>query len=357
MKLSVIIPVYNERPFISPRPGLGRFFGLVNPGLWRLIRIGRFDAVVNYTGYAYASSWLVIAAAKVNGTALLFGTDATTLRPRTGKPWKARLKRFVLPFIFRLADVVIVPSTATKQLMLSFGIPEERIVLTPFVVDNDWWLHQAQQIDRAAVRAQWGIPEDAPAVLFCAKLQPWKRPQDVLRAFAKADLPNAYLVFAGDGPLRTALEAEAKSFGIADCIRFLGFVNQSQLPAVYWAADLMVLSSEYEPFAVVVNEAMLCGCPVVLSSEIRGRLDIVHHDRTGFIYPCGDVDALARILRAILPDRERLRQMGEAARKRMETWSPKENVEAFIQAVERAVTCKGRRAESKERGTKRGRGL
>ncbi|MEZ8222138.1 Glycosyltransferase involved in cell wall biosynthesis [Candidatus Fervidibacteria bacterium JGI MDM2 JNZ-1-D12] len=339
------IPLLDGYPWVhvrncSPRPNLGRFFGLINPGLWRLIRIGRFDAVVNYTGYAYASSWLVIAAAKVNGTALLFGTDATTVRPRIGKPWKAWVKRLLLPLIFRLADVVIVPSTATKQLMLSFGIPEERIVLTPFVVDNDWWLRQAQQVDRAAVRAKWDIPEEAPVALFCAKLQPWKRPQDTLRAFAKADLPNAYLIFAGEGPLRTALEAEAKSLGIADRVRFLGFVNQSQLPAVYRAADLMVLSSEYEPFAVVVNEAMLCGCPVVVSDQVGARYDLVQVGQTGFIYPCGDVDALAAILREVLPDRERLKQMGEAARKRMETWSPRENVEALVQAVEKATALK-----------------
>ncbi|MEM2591482.1 MAG: glycosyltransferase family 4 protein [Thermofilaceae archaeon] len=339
------IPLLDGYPWVhvrncSPRPNLGRFFGLVNPGLWRLIRMGRFDAVVNYTGYAYASSWLVIAAAKVNGTALLFGMDATTFRSRTGKPWKARLKRFVLPFIFRLADVVIVSSTATKEFIHSFGIPEQRIVLTPCVVDNDWWLHQAEQIDRAAVRAKWGIPEEAPVALFCAKLQPWKRPQDTLRAFAKADLPNAYLVFAGEGPLRTALETEAKSLGIADRVRFLGFVNQSQLPAVYRAADLMVLSSEYETFGVVVNEAMLCGCPVVVSDQVGARYDLVQVGQTGFIYPCGDVDALAAILREVLPDRERLKQMGEAARKRMETWSPRENVEALVQAVEKAIVLK-----------------
>lgn len=63
---------------------------------------------------------------------------------------------------------------------------------------------------------------------------------------------------------------------------------------------------------------------------------------TGWVYPCGDVEALARLLREVLPDRERLKRMGEAARKRMETWSPRENVEAFVRAVEKAVALRSR---------------
>jgi glycosyltransferase involved in cell wall biosynthesis len=67
---------------------------------------------------------------------------------------------------------------------------------------------------------------------------------------------------------------------------------------------------------------------------------LVREGETGFVYPCGDIEALAQILREVLPDRERLRKMGEAARKRMETWSPREYIEAFVQAVEKAVQQK-----------------
>jgi glycosyltransferase involved in cell wall biosynthesis len=110
--------------------------------------------------------------------------------------------------------------------------------------------------------------------------------------------------------------------GVAHRVRFLGFVNQSRLPDVYRAADILVLPSEYEPFGVVVNEAMLCGRPVIVSDRVGAKYDLVREGETGFVYPCGDIEALAQILREVLPDRERLRKMGEAARKRMETWSP-----------------------------------
>lgn len=317
-------------------PRVGSFFGLLNLGIWRMIRRGSFDAIILLTGYACATFWVAIVAAKASGISVLFSTDATSLKPLDGKRWKLAVKRFLLPAIFRLADVVLIPSEAGRQFILSLGIPDSRIVLTPFVVDNTWWQQRASEVDRSAVRQRWGIPDDALVVLFCAKLQPWKRPDDVLRAFAKASVKGTYLVFAGDGALRASLEATAKVLGIAERTRFLGFVNQTGLPSVYKSADLFVLSSEHDRCPVVVCEAMLCGCPVVLSDEICGRFDLVKDGETGFIYRCGNIEALARILANALEDRSKLTELSRAAVMRMETWSPRESVDGIALAVESA---------------------
>ena len=317
-------------------PRTGSFFGLLNVGIWSKIRRGNFDAVVLLTGYVYATFWIAVVAAKMSGVPVLFGTDATSLRPRDGKRWKVLIKKRLLPAIFRLADIVIIPSEAGRQFILGMGISDSRVVLTPFVVDNDWWRQRASEVNRCEVRRAWGIPEDALVVLFCAKLQPWKRPDDVLHAFAKANVEGTYLVFAGDGSMRAALEASAKELGVAERTHFLGFLNQTGLPPVYRSADLLVMPSEYDPCPVVVCEAMLCGCPVVLSDEIRGRFDLVSEGRTGFIYPCGDVDALAETLGTALRDRTKLAELSRAAVARMQTWSPHEHVDALVLAAERA---------------------
>jgi len=341
IELAWDVPLLDGYPWVliqnrSLRPGLGRFWGLLNPGLWKLVRTGEFDAVVIFTGYLYATFWIGAAAAKLHRKALLFGSDAHELRSRGQQVWKARFKKWFWPRLFRLADIVIVPSSRSVQLMCSLGIPPERVVLTPYVVHNNWWLERAGEVDRAAVRREWSVPECAPTVLFCAKLQPWKRPQDLLRAFARANVPDAYLVYAGEGPMRPELQAEAATLGVAERVRFLGFANQSQLPAVYRASDLLVLPSEYEPFGVVVNEAMLCGCAVAVSDRVGAGHDLVRPGETGFIFPCGDTDALAQIFREALPARARLQQIGAAARRRLESWSPRENIEAMVQAIERA---------------------
>jgi glycosyltransferase involved in cell wall biosynthesis len=343
------IPLLDGYPWIClpnrwGKPKLGSFFGLFNPGIWKLISRGNFDAVVLYTGYIYATFWIAIAAAKTHNVPVLFGTDSTALKPRDGKRWKVAFKRFLLPAIFRLADVVVMPSEAGRQFMLGMGIAEARVSLTPFVVDNAWWEQRASEVDRGAVRQKWDIPEEAVVALFCAKLQPWKRPQDLLAAFAHVADRNVYLVLAGEGPLRPDLESEAHALGIAANVRFLGFVNQSGLPETYTGADILVLPSEYEPFGLVVNEAMLCRCPVIVSDRVGARFDLVKEGETGYVFPCGDIHSLASVLRLALNDRPRLRRMGEAARKRMASWSPADYVNALVESVS---TAAGVRNEAK----------
>ena len=318
--------------------GSESFLGLWNPGVWKTIRQGQFDAVLCYTGYRCATFWTAWLAAKISGTAFLFGTDAIALTPRDGQSWKVAPKKVLWPWLFRRADQVIVPSSGSRDLMLSLRVPSDRVTVTPYSVDNDWWMEQSAKVDRQAVRSSWGIREGDIVVLFCAKLQSWKRPLDPLRAFAKTALPNAYLVYAGEGPMRAELQAEANRLGIADRVRFLGFVNQTQLPAVYTAADVMVLSSEYEPFAVVVNEAICCGCPVIASDRVGAARDLVAPVATELVYPCGDLEALSGALRSALSDRERLASLAAAARERIRSWSPKENIDRTIEAIGAAVS-------------------
>jgi len=323
--------------------GSESFFGLFNPRLWRLIRSGNYDAVLCFTGYLRATFWIALAAAKLSKIAFLFGTDTTTLTPRDGRAWKTAIKKILWPRLFRLADQVIVPSSGSRDLMLSLGLPEDRVTLTPYSVDNGWWMQQASQADRSAVRNSWGAGPSTIIVLFCAKLQPWKRPADLLRAFARANLPDALLLFAGEGPLRSHLESEAAALGIASRVRFLGFVNQSRLPAVYASADLMVLPSEYEPFAVVVNEAMCCGCPVLASDCVGASRDLVAPVCPDFVFRCGDIDALAVLITKTAANPARLKELGRAARAHIQTWSPEHNIAATVEAIRIGVTHSGRR--------------
>jgi glycosyltransferase involved in cell wall biosynthesis len=318
----------------ATRPGLGRFFGLLNPGLWNLIRDGHFDAVL-LPGYFYASAWIAIGAAKWHGVPIVFVTDSHGLQNwGTRSEWKIRVKKVIVPRIFSLAQAIVVSSSGGVEYLKSLGLPRESIVLAPTAVDNAWWLKQAAGVDRGSVRAGWRIPEGALVVLYCGKLQPWKRPVDLLEAFARADVRDSYLVFAGDGPEKKQLELRATELRLADRVRFLGFVNQSQLPSVYCSADWFVLPSLFDAFGLVVNEAMLCGLPVIISDRVGARFDLVRPNENGYVFPAGDKEALAAILREALPDQVKREQMGKAARHRMETWSPREYADSVVRAVQ-----------------------
>jgi glycosyltransferase involved in cell wall biosynthesis len=320
-------------PNRSPVPGLGRFFGLFNPGVWGLIRKSQFNAAI-LPGYFYFTAWIAIAAAKWYGTPILFITDSHTLRSwRTQSPWKLRFKKWLVRRIFSLASAILVSSSGGVEYLKSLGFPSDRIFLVPTAVDNDWWTEQAAKVDRNAVRAAWKIPAEGTVALFCGKLQRWKGPMDLLEAFARANVPNSYLIFAGDGPERNCLERKATESGLADRVKFLGFVNQSQLPSTYCASDLFVLPSLFEPFGLVVNEAMLCGLPIAVSDRVGAKFDLVRQDENGYVFPVGDVEALTRILKEVLLDETKRARLGAAARQRMETWSPREYIDSVVRAV------------------------
>jgi glycosyltransferase involved in cell wall biosynthesis len=322
-----------------PNKGSGQesFWGLNNPGLSKLIRDGKFDAVLCFVGYVRASFWIAHRAAKASAAAFLFGTDAHSLAPRDGKAWKVAFKKAFWPFLFRQADQVIVPSTGTFEMIKSLGIPAAKITLTPYTVDNHWWKAQSALANREATRATLGASARQAIILFCAKLQPWKRPLDLLQAFAEAGPEESILVFAGEGPQRAQLEAEAVKRGIQHRVKFLGFLNQSQLPALYSAADVLVLPSVYEPFAVVVNEALCCACPVIVSDQVGAARDLVAPVNPQFIFPAGDVPALANVLRLAFSDREQLREAGRRGFDHVETHSPQRIIAATVEAISKAV--------------------
>jgi glycosyltransferase involved in cell wall biosynthesis len=334
-------------PNRSARPGNGRFWGLFNPGFWKLIRDGKFDAVF-VSGYSYASAWVAILAAKWYRVPILFTTEAHSLRSwAIQSKWKLHFKRFVVPRILSLCEILLAVSSGAADQSRALGFPGDRIVLSPYAVDNDWWIRQAALVDRDSVRRSWQVPASARVVLFCAKLQPWKAPLDALEAFVRANVPESNIVFAGEGPLRSSIEQRARELGVSTRVRFLGFVNQSQLPSVYCGADLLVLPSLYEPFGLVVNEAMLCGRPVAVSDRVGAKYDLVREKETGYVFPAGDVNALAAILREFFADHGERERMGRDARQRMATWSPREYVEGLVRAVElavrrRQIECAGR---------------
>src|SRR5260221_8816843 len=101
---------WKQFPNRSPRPGLGRFFGLLNPSLWNQIRSGNFDAIVIYTGYMYASFWIAVAPAKCKGISLLMSSYSTSLVARHGSMWQSWMKPFVFLRVYRTWDVFLASS-------------------------------------------------------------------------------------------------------------------------------------------------------------------------------------------------------------------------------------------------------
>jgi glycosyltransferase involved in cell wall biosynthesis len=197
-------------------------------------------------------------------------------------------------------------------------MPPERMWPARYCVDNERLQRRADELrpHRDAIRARFGIRDGAPVVLFAGKLIEKKQPLLLIDAFARArrDL-DAWLLIAGDGPLRAECEALVARLRVPNVV-FAGFLNQTELPDAYAAADMFVLPSKlHETWGLVVNEAMNFGLPVVVSDKVGCATDLVRPGRNGFITAHDGPAALAHPLSTLIADpAKRARYRAESRR-------------------------------------------
>jgi glycosyltransferase involved in cell wall biosynthesis len=228
--------------------------------------------------------------------------------------WRYRM--FYRPFLrFALSRAVrIVVSSPT----LGRSAPElqdfqAKCTVIPFGVDtrsleaSDAILKRAAEIRREA---------NQPIVLFVGRLVAYKGVDVLLEALAGL---NACGFIVGDGPLRAALEAQARDLGISKQVEFRGSVADDELSALYRACDVFVLPSvtRQEAFGVVQLEAMAAAKPVVSTDVGTGVGWVNRHGETGYVVPPGDPVALREALRRLLANPELRKSMGDAAAKRV----------------------------------------
>jgi len=203
--------------------------------------------------------------------------------------------------LLRQFDGFLSPGLRVDTYLASFGVPVYRVFRTPHAVDNELFAATASPYrapeDRAEARRRFGISPDAFVPLFVGKLAGSKRPLDLVRAAARLGAGVSVLV-AGSGPLDAEMRAEAATGGVD--LKAIGFVNQTELGQVYAIADCLVLPSDSaETWGLVVNEALATGLPVVVSDAVGCVPDLLRDGESGYVYPLGDVTALASSLERI----------------------------------------------------------
>ena len=335
------------------RAGSGRGRGITGGygGVWLsrpLAELGwgpsrlRPDAIL-LTGWHFLGMLQIHLAAQLLRIPVILRMDSNGARPR---PW---LLRQIYRLLFHGVAVGLPVGEANARWYRSHGVPPERLVGSPHFIDNGSFAAQAQQQrqQRQELRRRWGIPEQAFCFLFAGKLQAKKRPLDLLEALARLPeaLPRqagsppaaaAHLLIVGSGDQESACRAAVADQGLP--VSFAGFLNQSEIAAAYAVSDCLVLPSDHgETWGLVVNEAMACGLPVVVSHLVGCREDLVIPGVSGLVHPCGDIDALSACLAAMAADPQAAARMGQAGRERVEQHFTIEAAAAGIARAARQV--------------------
>jgi glycosyltransferase involved in cell wall biosynthesis len=313
-----------------------RFLSAVAPPLWRQIRSGGFAALIVH-GHTPAAMVLAAAAAKASHIPVLMRCE-THLGLRRSR-LKRLVRRWLIGSFYRRFDAVLAIGSANREFYHAMGVPEDRIFLMPYAVDNRRFMAASclSAAERGEMRASLGVGDNRPIVLYAGKFQPRKRPDHLLRAAAllnRAERPFQ-LAMIGSGEMEPQLRVMARDLGLTN-ICFAGFVNQSTLPRYYGACDIFVLPSVDEPWGLAINEAMCAGLPIIASSEIGCVPDLVRDGRNGRVFSAGDITALAEALSSLTLDAALRARMGEANREIISRWSYAE-CEAGLAAALAAV--------------------
>jgi glycosyltransferase involved in cell wall biosynthesis len=278
----------------SRRPAVTGFFGCDTPGIDEAIGRGRFDAFV-VTGWSVKTFWQAVIACRRRSVPVLIRGDSQLAARR---PLPLRLaKELVYPRLLGLFDGFLYVGCRNRDYLRHYGLAEQRLFFSPHCIDNDSFAAQAD----AQRQARGERVASVKSVLFAGKLVERKRPFDLIRALAQAASLGcrAEAVFVGAGELEDSLRREAASSGVPAI--FHGFQNQSRMPSIYATADLLVLPSDHqETWGLVVNEAMACGVPAVVSDAVGCGPDLIDPGRTGAVFPLGDITALAGAIRSTL---------------------------------------------------------
>lgn len=170
--------------------------------------------------------------------------------------------------------------------------------------------------DRQAIRAEIGVPPDAPMIITVGEHTERKNHAVCVRALA--EVSEAMLVFCGVGRQLEMLKKLAKELGVEERIRFLGF--RRDIPELLQAADIFIFPSRHEGLPVSLMEAMAAGLPCVVSG-VRGNTDLIQDHEGGFVCAPDDTHGFATGLQALLENERLRKQFGERNRKEVQQYS------------------------------------
>ncbi|RWY57342.1 glycosyltransferase family 4 protein [Mucilaginibacter gilvus] len=309
-------------------PGSHHSKGIINPGLIPAITGWQADAVM-VIGWAYKSHLGVLKYFK-NKITVLFRGDSTLLDEQWGL--KNLLRFLYLRWVYRHVDYALYPGKATKAYFEKYGLKKTQLVFAPHAVDNARFAADRQNEARE-LRTSLAIKDEDILILFAGKFEDKKDPLILIDSFLSLAQSNLHLLMVGNGVLEERLKQKANGH---TNVHFMDFQNQSVMPVVYQACNLLCLPSRgpNETWGLAVNEAMACNKAVLVSNKTGCAADLITPGHNGNVFTAENTESLRLNLAALCTSKEKLRLLGEASGEIIAGW----NFTKIAQAIETTVT-------------------
>jgi glycosyltransferase involved in cell wall biosynthesis len=274
--------------------------------------------VVNVSGYYEPAMNTVIFYCRMVGIKVIISVDST----EEDKPniwWKEAIKRFVV----NRAHGFFCYGSKAAEYMLKLGAKPKQILLENNAVDNQTIasIYQDAYPNREAEKKKYDLR--SYNFIYTGRLMAIKNVDNLLIAFSKLEAKEWGLVILGDGAEGESLRNYVADTGLQG-VRFIEGQAWYNVPKFMALGDVFVLPSYSEPWGLVVNEAMVCGMPVIVSNKCGSSHDLVKNEQNGYTFNPYDTDELATIMRKFVNEPEKIKSFGKVSKEIIKKYSPEQ---------------------------------
>jgi len=308
----------------------------LNPSILREIFKNKPHIIV-ISGYTDPTTWLVFAIAKLLKIPIIHWTEGVK-EPRSILGMTTRTLRMLF---VKKSDAVVVPGRLSKRYVISFGVDAEKVFIAPNTIDNKLFIEVSRryQFSKEELKSRIELKGEV-VILYVGQLIRRKGIEYLLPAYGKLEQEHndVALLLVGSGPLESYLKGLADSLHLKNFMIIHSGLNLKELIRIYSVADIFVLPTLEDVWGFVINEAMICGLPVVSTRSSQAALEMVHSGENGYVIEAGDSEELYVALKNLIRNPTERQHMGirskEVAMKRFDVLHM---VEGFISAIKYCI--------------------
>lgn len=309
-----------------PNWSVKKGYSYLNPSIVMNLYREKFDVLIIH-GYSYWTAWLALITAKVCGTKVIFRGE---VHPSENSRASSK---FLKKIFFSQTDAFLSLGKKAREFYQSYDIDQHKVFDHPYTVNNKKFDKiKTKNGNKNAIYEKFKLNTKLKTVLYLSKLSRRKRPFDLVLAFEKLEIAQAQLLIVGTGEQLEPIKHYVRKNNIKN-IRFAGFLGQNEVHFAYTVADIFVLTSSFEPWGLVVNEAMNFELPVIATYETASAHDLIIGKETGDVYEAGNISKLHSILERLLLDEKLYEKYSTNAKKIITNWSHREAVYGVKQAI------------------------
>jgi len=316
---------YHILPGVTlPIPGEPHFRPSVLWYLWRY----KPDVVVT-AEFNPQTLFAVIYASLFRSKVLILSEETRhTARTRANRRWFRK-------WLVRRCDGFVATSSETGKYLCELDVDPNTIFVSFQIPDVLKWKRSVEKEKKSQddIRAELGL--SGKVILYVGRLEPHKGLQLLLEAFHGVieTAQNASLLVVGSGSEEVRLRQYCEQNGLSDRVMFSGYKQPDELPKYYAAADMFIFPTLWDPFGIVIAEALASGLPVICS-PFAGAADLIEEGKNGYILDPRDTEKMALLLSNLLTDEDLLERLRHGALASIENFTIEKSAEQFLEALE-----------------------